>query len=207
MSDPKKVVEKGYDELAESYMTIRNKDFINRKYLDLFMEALPRGAKVLDLGCGCGIPLTRELAKKFHVTGIDISGKQIELARKNVPGALFIKQDMTDMKFPDGSFDGVFSNLAIIHVPRDETAGLFGKIYALLKSDGIILTGLGSDDWVSEPDDDFLGTPMYWSHFSPETSERIIEDTGFEILLSSIEDTSFDGQQERHFYVLARKSQ
>ena len=46
---------------------------------------------VLDLGCGAGVPATRDLVDRgFNVTGIDISEVQIERAQRLVPGGRFI---------------------------------------------------------------------------------------------------------------------
>jgi methylase of polypeptide subunit release factors len=50
-----------------------------------------RCARVLDLGCGAGIPVTRHLtALGHHVLGVDGSARQIALARRNAPLAEFI---------------------------------------------------------------------------------------------------------------------
>ena len=63
--------------------------------------------------------ISRLLVKKgFRVIGVDISGNVVKLARKNVPGAKFYKMDMRKLKFGAGSFDGITSFYAIIHVPR-----------------------------------------------------------------------------------------
>jgi hypothetical protein len=57
---------------------------------ELLRGHLEQRSSVLDVGCGAGIPLTRMLAETFDVTGVDISTRQIELARRNVPNARFI---------------------------------------------------------------------------------------------------------------------
>jgi SAM-dependent methyltransferase len=52
---------------------------------------LPTKFRVLDLGCGSGVPVARELAKRRHaVVGIDGSARQLSLARLNVSSAHFI---------------------------------------------------------------------------------------------------------------------
>jgi trans-aconitate methyltransferase len=59
----------------------------------MLLERLPSGADLLDLGCGAGLPTTARLAQRFTVTGVDISPRQIERARINVPDATFINAD------------------------------------------------------------------------------------------------------------------
>jgi len=203
--DAKKIVEDGYDKLAEQYAETRTLNPNNKSYIDLLATMIPKNSHVLDLGCGPGVPITKELAKHFNVVGIDFSQNQIELAKKLVPEAEFYKMDMTKMSFAPNSFDGVFSFLAIIHVPREQKASLFRKIYEILKPNGILLTAIGCDDWISTPEDDFMGVPMYWSQFGAEKTKAMIENTGFKIIKAAVEYSEFDGEEEHHFFVLARK--
>ena len=206
-TDARKMVEDGYDQLAERYAEVRTLSPGNKKYIDMLARLLPKDSCVLDLGCGPGVPITKELVRHFKVVGIDFSSNQIELARKNVRIAEFHRMDMTKMTFPPNSFDGIFSYLAIIHVPREEKASLFSKIHEILKPGGFLLIAIGCDDWVSEPGDDFMGEPMYWSQFGAEKTKAMIKDTGFEIIQTSKEYSIFDGEEEKHYFVLAKKKE
>src|SRR5436190_21233252 len=109
--DPKQVVEQGYDQMAEGYLASKEEDDpVLLGALEELARKLPAGAAVLDLGCGAGVPVTRFLAEKgFAVTGVDISARQLELAREQVPNAnvTFIKVDMTALDFPPQTFDAV----------------------------------------------------------------------------------------------------
>ena len=207
MSREKRIVEEGYDKIADEYAAVRSalgqKD---RKYLDLLLERLPEGSRVLDLGCGSGVPVTRMLAERHEVVGVDISRRQIQLARENVPDATFFTGDMTEVSFPPKTFDAIVSLIAIIHVPREEHAKLFSKMHAMLKDGGLVLLTLGSEDWVSSHDDRFFGVRMYWSHYDTETSKRMVEKAGFRIIRSSIEGEDFHGQHEEHLYLLAERT-
>jgi 2-polyprenyl-3-methyl-5-hydroxy-6-metoxy-1,4-benzoquinol methylase len=75
MTDERKtIVEAGYDAVADRYLAwIARIDGDPRdRFLDAFSERLPDGAAVLDLGCGGGVPSTRQLAERFDVVGVDI---------------------------------------------------------------------------------------------------------------------------------------
>ena len=205
IADAKKMVEEGYDQLAAEYAKTRTLNPNNKSYIDLLATLIPKKSRVLDLGCGPGVPITKELAKHFKVVGIDFSSNQIKYAKKLVPEAEFYKMDMTQMTFEPESFDGIFSFLAIIHVPREQKAALFQTIHKILKPDGYLLIAIGCDDWISTPEDDFMGVPMYWSQFGAEKTKAMIENSGFEIIKSAIEYSEFDGEEEHHFFVLARK--
>ena len=84
------------------------------------LDKLPKGSRILDVGCGIG-GSSRILAKYygFSVTGITISPAQVKRARELTPAGLncnFQVMDALDLKFEDGSFDGVWSVEAGAHM-------------------------------------------------------------------------------------------
>jgi len=84
------------------------------------LDKLPKGSRILDVGCGIG-GSSRILAKYygFNVTGITISPAQVKRARELTPSGLncnFQVMDALDLKFEDGSFDGVWSVEAGAHM-------------------------------------------------------------------------------------------
>ena len=132
--DYKETVKAGYNAIADRYLTARTRDSEDVRLLNELTTRLHPGAKVLDAGCGAGIPISQMLSGKFEVTGVDFSEAQIELAKKNVPNATFICQDMTKLDFPDNTFDGICSYYAIIHVPREEHEALLINFYRRLQT-------------------------------------------------------------------------
>src|SRR5687768_17837657 len=122
MDRRKEIVAAGYDRLADTYLEwgLKVTDDPRQRMLAEFMSRLTDGARVLDLGCGAGLPSTRDLARRFRVVGVDISPVQLELARRNVPSAEFVQGDITEVEFADSTFDGVAAFYAISHVPREE---------------------------------------------------------------------------------------
>ena len=73
--------------------------------------------------------MTRALADGRTVTGVDISARQIELARAAVPGARFIHADMTGLDLPSDSLDAVVAYYSLTHVPRADLPGLLAAIH------------------------------------------------------------------------------
>jgi SAM-dependent methyltransferase len=108
--DPRRIVAEGYDRVADRYAQWAYHEVVDEarpRYVALVLDSLPEGASVLELGCGGGGPSTRQLAARFSLTGVDISARQVELARQSAPGATFIHADMSRVEFPSSSFDGV----------------------------------------------------------------------------------------------------
>jgi SAM-dependent methyltransferase len=108
MDDPKAIVARGYDFVAETYLEQHGRSQVRDRWLDELIRRLPPRARVLDLGCGAGVPVALRLTERgFDVLGIDVSIRQIELARINVPAAEFLQADMTGVGFAPASFDAI----------------------------------------------------------------------------------------------------
>lgn len=200
----KEIVRQGYNEIASQYHSVRNEELAEMKLLPDFMELIPKGGKILDAGCGGGYPFTKLLSDKFDVLGIDISEKQIELAKRNAPKANFLCLDMTKLSFPDEYFNGIFSYYAIIHIPREEQFDLLTNFYRMLKPNGVALLTFHSKDDPGSYFDDFFGTNMFWSGFDSEINITMVKKVGFEIIWSKFVDDSL-GDSIHHFMLLEKK--
>ena len=193
------LVKKGYNEVAEIYSAQRD-EFKNNKYLDRLISLLEPGASVLDIGCGAGVPVDKYLSDKgFKITGIDISEKQIGLAKKNLPACSFHVKDMVQIHEGEYRADAVISFYAIFHIPREQHPDLFWKINSFLPQGGHLLVTMGSSEW--EGSEDFHGTQMWWSHYGSEKNEEIIKQAGFRIILNEIDESG----GEKHQVILAKK--
>jgi SAM-dependent methyltransferase len=202
--DFKKTVKEGYNAIAERYLAERTRDSEDVRLLDEFIERLPENAKVLDAGCGAGVPISQMLSEHFDVTGIDFSEAQIKLAKKNVPKAKFICQDMTKPDFSEDTFDGICSYYAIIHIPREEHQPLLANFYRMLKPGGFALLCLGAEHLVDDIDENYLGTRMYWSHYDIDTYLKILKDCGLSVIWSKrVVDETCEGSG--HLFVIAQK--
>jgi cyclopropane fatty-acyl-phospholipid synthase-like methyltransferase len=158
---------------------------------------------VLDLGCGAGEPVARDLvAHGIRVTGVDASLGQIERARRNVPEANFIHADMTSVRFPAEAFDAVSAFYSITHVPRNEHATVIQRIAVWLRPSGLFVASFGSSegDWLGE----WLGTPMFFSHHNPERTKQLINEAGFR--LEQVELVEQDNEKATFLWIAARKS-
>ena len=207
MRDHRKiVVAQGYDALGADYLEWVSAfvDPGRDRMLDEFMARLASGSRVLDLGCGPGLPSTRLLADRFEVTGVDISEVQLEAARRNVPRASFIQDDFMDVDFPPDSFDGVTAFYSIIHVPRDEQGQLFERVYRWLVPGGVFLATLGAGD---DPDwfGDWLDVPMFFSSHDADGNRRLLAAANFDLLIDDVVVTAEPEGPAPFLWVLAKR--
>jgi SAM-dependent methyltransferase len=201
----KRIVREGYDVLAEAFLRVRSTDSEDVRLLAELSSRLPDGARILDAGCGAGIPVASTLSERFSVVGVDISERQIALARENVTNAEFIQADLVTLDLPDASFDAIVSYYAIIHVPRAEHPALLANFRRMLVPGGLLLVSMGASDNPDGTEDNWLdgGAPMYWSHFGREDNLRMLADAGFDIIWERLvtEEEEFGGGT--HLFVLA----
>ena len=154
------------------------------RFLEDLASRLPADARVLDLGSGNGAKISR-LADRFDVVGVDISERQLRLARVAVPGASFIQADFTALDFPPETFDAVTALYSLVHVPRDEQPDLLGQVLRWLKPGGLFLASMshvGGEDST----DEWLGVEMFFSGFDAETNRRLVRQAGFELLTDEL---------------------
>ena len=177
------LVRAGYDALSHHY---RGDDDSAEEYgpwLADLQTHLPDRGDVLDIGCGCGLPVARCLAAAGHrVTGVDISDVQIERARTLVPDATFIREDAAQLRFSPGSFDAIICLYALIHMPLDQQPRLLRSIAEWLRPGGWLLATTGQDAWTGTQDN-WLGGPatMWWSHADAATYRSWLQQAGLEV--------------------------
>ncbi|MBV9555844.1 MAG: class I SAM-dependent methyltransferase [Pseudolabrys sp.] len=194
---------RGYDLLADGYLVRFGRSQVRDRWLQELIARVPVPARILDLGCGAGVPVARRLVEHgFDVLGVDGSKRQIELARANVPAGEFIHADMTALEFAPASFDAVAAFYSITHVPREEHAPLFKRIAAWLRPGGQFLASLGAGecaDWLGL----WLGVEMFFSHYDARTYQRLIRAAGLEVQQADVVDQ--DNDDARFLWVVARK--
>jgi trans-aconitate methyltransferase len=185
----RELVRSGYDAISMAYRddrglsnpTSAEDTTAYRTWLEELSVLLPRSARVLDLGCGAGVPATRILVDRgFDVTGVDISAVQIERARKLVPGADFQQADMATWDCEPGSYQAIVTLYALIHVPLDDQRRLFSRMADWLGPGGYLLAIVGSERWTGI--EDYMGTPMFWDHADSGTYLTWLQDAGMRVL-------------------------
>jgi len=205
--DPKHVIAQGYDHIVQRYSdwgrNVRAEE--RARYTTLLLESLHEHADVLELGCGAGIPTTQQLAQRFSVTGVDISEQSILLAQKNVPTARFIKSDMSELSFPAESFDAVAAFYSIIHVPRAEHRSLLESILTWLRPNGLLVVTMGAVSEEAKFKQDWLGAPMYWSHFDAPTNRALVQAVGFRIVSANEETADENGKPITFLWIVGQK--
>jgi cyclopropane fatty-acyl-phospholipid synthase-like methyltransferase len=135
------IIARGYNQVADEYQALESADapWPRLERVLAFAADLPRGSRILDIGCGSGVPATQELACKHEVTGVDISEEQIARARSNVPTAAFICGDVRDVELPVGAFDAIVALYLVDNIASEDYPALFRRLKKLLRPKGRVL--------------------------------------------------------------------
>ena len=185
--NPKEIVARGYDAIALRYAEWAGQvESPALEWLRDLDAQLPDGSDVLELGCGRGVPGTRELARRHRVTGVDISAVQIELARHHVPEASFVHADAAELDVAAGSLDAVVALYFFGHVPADEQRDLISRIAVWLDDGGVLLATFGAGEAGEDVDPDWLGAPMFFASLGGNSYIPLLRDSGLEPLREQV---------------------
>jgi ubiquinone/menaquinone biosynthesis C-methylase UbiE len=103
------------------------------------LPVLPPDARVLELGCGNGKTLSVMNQRGWNVTGIDISPRAIQLARRVCPAVQEINlavADVRQMPFGVGAFDAVFAFHILGHLSAADRAAALKEICRVTRAGG-----------------------------------------------------------------------
>jgi cyclopropane fatty-acyl-phospholipid synthase-like methyltransferase len=204
--DYRELVMRGYDQCAGRYVSMRKSK--TEPDVGNLMKVLDEGGKVLEIGCGAGVPITRTLSKQFSVTGVDISKEMIQLSSKNVPEATFIRADIMKIDLPGSEFDAVVSFYTIFHIPKEHHKDLFQRIHRWLKVGGYLLVTVANENEESYIDE-FHGVTMYWSNYGLKEYIKILSELGFDIIQTTSVGHGYNEiyqtPEEHHPLIFARK--
>ena len=206
--DPKDIVEQGYDRIGEEYerWSAKATDPARERYLKVLFEDLPKGAQVLDLGCGSGALATRRLSERFQITGVELSSRMVELARRNIPSATFVRADMASVEFPPELFDGVCAFYSLTHLPQKELPILLRRVARWLKPGGLFVASMGRGEDPGSVEDEWVGgVPMYFAGHAVQTNEELVEEAGLRVVSARTEAVREEGGDVTFLWMVAKK--
>lgn len=101
--------------------------------------------RILDLGCGSGRDLLAFQEMGYQVTGLDATPAFVEMS-KQVAGCEVWQQSFLSLDLPSNSFDGIFANASLIHVPSAEMVRVLQQLHQTLSKNGILLMSMVRGD-------------------------------------------------------------
>lgn len=180
-------IESGFERMVQNSVS----------YVDDMKNYVP---KILELGCGCGITYTRELAGLGKVVGCDVSANQIGCARMNVPTARFIQKDVMELHLKH-KYDMVCMFHAFFNICIKDKPVLLNRMKYWLKPYGVIVMTTYGDVTEVRSKDDFYGAPMIWYHTSVADFEKMVSQAGLCVVDHEWREDTI-GSKETHLWTL-----
>lgn len=151
------MADKSVSDFYDKFSDFQQKISYNERHflmLDKLIDlGLARSSHVLELGCGIGIvsSLILGVVKDGHLTGVDISGRSIDLARaRNAGGnARFEAADVTTFAPEGRSYDFVTLFDVLEHVPVESHRQLLATVAGCLRDSGKLLVNIPNPDYLA----------------------------------------------------------
>lgn len=197
-------VKESYNNICDQWSDFRKSTVINKCIVD-FANNLKPHARVLDIGCGSGYPVSSYLSEHgFQVTGIDISERMINKAKLlRLTHAAFFVEDILHFK-SEQTFDAIIAFDSLWHIKHDRQESLYHILSSLLTPGGLLLFTHGKRN--GEIISAMWGEDFYHSALDVETVHELLKQNGF-TLVSSIEDYAEETTGDRELLIIARKKE
>ncbi len=142
---------------------------------------LQPGAKVLDVGCGTGVPTARQLADGgCAMTGLDISPTMLARARSHVPEASFVEGDVADLDRPGGPYDAVTAFFSLLNLPRSAMPRALRLIHGALVPGGLFSLAMVEAD-VDDVPISFLGSQILVTGYLRDDLRTLLRGAQFQV--------------------------
>lgn len=185
-------VRDSYDRVADSYVEmvtttgigdIRTHPWL-KAAMDAFADTVGPIGPVLDVGCGPGT-VTAYLAERgIEVSGVDLSRRMIDHARRLHPRCTFTAGPATDLGLDAESLGGVLGWWSLFNLPRNVLPAVLASFAAALRPGGqlIIATHVGDSD--VERTEAYNGVPVQWTTYQwqPEQLTALVQQAGLRLV-------------------------
>jgi SAM-dependent methyltransferase len=182
------VVRESYDRVADAYVELGTGRLEAvpwlRAVLAAFAESVRDLGPVLDVGCGPGIVTAHLAALGLDASGVDLSPRMVEHARRQYPELTFDVSSATELELAPASLGGVLGWWSLFNLPRDTLPGVLRTFSEALVPDGQLLIGTHVGDGEIARTEGYGGLPVTWTTYlwRPEHLIDLIVDAGLEVV-------------------------
>jgi SAM-dependent methyltransferase len=188
-----------YDANARSFWEGTRDHDVSQNIEALLARLGPAPQRILDLGCGPGRDLAALRALGHEPVGLDGSARFVEMAREH-SGCPVLHQDFLALDLPAESFDGIFANASLFHVPGRELPRVLGELWRALRPGGVLFAsnphGRNEEGWNGR---------RYGAYHDLERWRAYLEAAGFEWLDHYYRPAGLPRERQPWLASLARK--
>lgn len=180
-----------YEKHAHAFDQDRDRSLFEQFWLDAFIELIPPGGSVLDLGCGMAEPIAAYLlGRGLTVVGIDASPTMIGICAQRYPGPEWSVADMRQLEL-GRRFDGLLAWDSFFHLTPDEQRAMFPRFAAHANPGASLLFTTGP--YAGEAIGTFQGEPLYHASLDAEEYRALLDCHGFDLHRQRADDPECGG--------------
>ena len=202
--DLKEMLISTYDQIVQEYVQHEFNSPVMEKHYQRFMQGLPQGGRVFDVGCGPGQAASRFSSRGYQVIGIDLSEKMLESARTAVPEGTFYQMDVENITLTE-KFHGIWAAFILVHVQRQFHKNIVKRFFKLLEPNGLLYLGMleGQGERVM-PEPYNRSLQQFFVFSSQQETENILREVGFKVEDYTVQDFDEEGEIFRISSTFAR---
>ena len=146
-----------------------------------WLQGLPAGASLLDIGCGGGRDAGDLGRRGYRVVGVDRTRALLLDGRGRYPSLPLIRADLRQLPFQPMSFDGLWAAASLMHLPKPAARRVLADLYKLVRPGGLfaatmtygLKSRLVTDGWVPG---------RYFARWRKDELARAVHRAGWNIL-------------------------
>ena len=184
---------KEYDQIADWYVATR-KDDIGPVEVSNFSAPLKPQAKVLDLGSGSGIPVTKVLADRgFQVFAVDSSQALVQKFRANFPEIPIQCADILGFDYFNQTFDAIVAWGVLFHLTATQQDQVFARVSEVLNTKGRFLFTSGSREGTTISE--MNGITFHYHSLKPDQYQKLLKNRGLTLV------RHYEDRARNHIYL------
>lgn len=180
------VVRTSYDRVADNYVEMKLGDIRAypwlRTAIDGFAAAVHGLGPVLDVGCGPGTVTTYLAERGLDVSGVDLSARMVDHARRLYPDLQFAVASATDLNLADSSLGGILGWWSLFNLPRHVLPQVLKSFARALVPGGHFIIGTHMGDGDLQRTEAYGGVPVTWTTYlwQPEDLWTLLDEAGLQ---------------------------
>jgi SAM-dependent methyltransferase len=181
-------VRESYDRVADAYVELGmgrlEAEPWLRAVLGAFAESVRGLGPVLDVGCGPGTVTAHLTELGLDASGVDLSPRMVEHARRQYPHLRFSVTSATELDLAPASLGGVLGWWSLFNLPRESLPGVLRAFAEALVPGGQALIGTHVGDGDLRRTEGYGGLPVSWTThlYRPEELTKMLVDAGLEVV-------------------------
>lgn len=173
-----------YRQIAAAYAEAQQDRAHLLAQLEQFMQLVPEGGIVLDVGCGPGWDTAVFQSRHFSAIGLDYSLEMMQTGKEQHQLHLpFAQADMRHLPIPQAAVAGLWCCASLLHLEREDVLPTLQEFWRVLVPDGILYVAVklgAGEGWV--PTSYGQPLPRFFTYWQPETLDPLLETAAFHII-------------------------